>query len=568
MAQLGNDPRTQRAILPAAIALMFIYLSYLKYYLAYRPFGDDPAVLVASGGNPKLWFTEGFSRLFVVYPEWTVPFTDFLRVGVNLILLTSHVFFGSHYVYYFAALYLAQLTLCWLLIRTSASFGVSSRWLPYIGVIAVINPAFINRGLTSIADQFDVWCGLFVFLAFYLLLSRKYALALAVMTLAVFTKEAALFAPIAASLTLYLETRRRLVSLAMLIPLAIWGAVRKLVFVGSVGGLYAVPIHSGRAMIAGIAHGLLLWPSGILPSEAVRRIVLHHSMLDVLLPILAITLNLCLWVGLIFVSSAAFRKILSDKSPRKMSLKVLSIIIWLFGALSFGVLAGHDPRFGGAIYGFGILFIFVALSEVTFDPPSRPLRVAVAILLILFSVHGWQALRVDISSRESSMGALVDAIRFHANDAGTVLILNSADSYSAPRYVAALADVSTRIVILNQFGGCQNSETGVTVVDEFPGSIHVASTLPHCAEYLFDGVQPSVLASSVKGRLTRGSLAQYVFSDARLAESRLTDGLPSVDLGNHLTIDISTRGMSSHVLLYYDWTTGRYRCVGSRCSLG
>src|ERR1700761_8701849 len=131
-----------RLTLLPALVLLAIYCFHIPFYQNYFPYGDDPALLNASNGNPAKWFTEGFSKYFVVYPEWNVPRTDFLRPGVNLIVRLNHILFGDHYSLYFATFYFAQFLVCVLVLCLARQMGVNERWQYLIGLLAAINPAF------------------------------------------------------------------------------------------------------------------------------------------------------------------------------------------------------------------------------------------------------------------------------------------------------------------------------------------------------------------------------------------------------------------------------------------
>ena len=136
-----------RVSLVPALVLLAIYCFHFRFYQSYFPYGDDPALFNASEGNPAKWFSEGFSKYFVVYPEWNVPRTDFLRPGVNLIVRLNHTLFGDHYALYFATFYFAEFLVCVLVICLARQMGVNERWLYLIGLLATINPAFVGEGL-------------------------------------------------------------------------------------------------------------------------------------------------------------------------------------------------------------------------------------------------------------------------------------------------------------------------------------------------------------------------------------------------------------------------------------
>jgi hypothetical protein len=231
-----------------ALVLAVIYSLHFGLYRTYFPFGDDPAVFRGSAGNVASWFTKGFSRYFIVYPEWTPVLTDFMRPGVNLIVRIEEILFGQRYLFYFAAFYVAQFSVCVLAVLVARYLGVERRWLFWVAAVTAINPAFLREGLFSVVFHFDVWCGLFAVLSLYLIFRRAYGLAVLSLTLAIFTKEPALYAPIAAAVTVFLRTRRKWLSAFMLLPLVAWLCAWRFVFTGTSAGISALPRHRFEAL--------------------------------------------------------------------------------------------------------------------------------------------------------------------------------------------------------------------------------------------------------------------------------------------------------------------------------
>ena len=266
----------KRPLLVSLLILIGIYLFHFQLYSHYVVFGDDPAVFAGSAGSPWQWITEGFSRYFIVYPEWTVPFTDFLRPASNLILRCEQIAFHQHYALYFAAFYFAQFLVCASVVVISYRFGVQGLWLILIGALSAISPAFLGLDLISVVFQFDVWCGLFALLALYLILDRRYYWSIFFLLLAVFTKEPTLYAPMAACFTTYSQTRRKLISAAMLLPLVAWIAVRKFIFVGSARNVYALQSGTSQFLLS-LVKGITQWPSGILENLALKNILTERS---------------------------------------------------------------------------------------------------------------------------------------------------------------------------------------------------------------------------------------------------------------------------------------------------
>src|SRR3984957_1209327 len=474
-------PAILRVLLVPTFVLLAIYCFHFSFYRAYFPYADDPALLHASGGNATKWFTEGYSKYFVVYPEWNVPRTDFLRPGVNLIVRLNHTLFGDHYALYFATFYFAEFVVCVLVICLARQMGVNERWLYFIGLLAAINPAFVGEGLYSIAFHFDIWSGLFAVLALYLIFRERYALAVLSLTFAVFTKEPALYAPVAAMATVYLIHRRRLLAVTMLLPLVVWAGVWKFIFVGTPGGNYALQGSPKALLLKGLIQGFLRWPTGIFDYHIVRNILVEHSIPAHLPDLLILLINLFLWGLLVAVGAYFARAVFAAKPLSHQDRLVLAVFIWLVGALSFGILVGYHPRFGGSIYPLEILVYAGIFHCSTYRLAHSFSALAIGSLAAAFLWNTQLKMPHQEVSQVSSMRSLMDSLRRHRAD--VVYVLNSSGSDAAPANFASLAGTpSEEIVILSEAKGCLNdSRADPPKVQQVGKAVHIVSVLPTCA---------------------------------------------------------------------------------------
>jgi hypothetical protein len=560
--EVYNAQTIWKSISIPLLALSALYFSRLPAYRNYFPFGDDLAVFQASAGDPKLWFTQGFSRYFIVYPEWSVPSTDFMRPGVNLIIRINQLLFGHHYALYFASYYAAQFLVCSLVVLIAQHFGVKFRWLIVTALIAAINPAFIGPGLQSSVFAFDVWCGLFAIFVLYAILKQWYGLALASLTLALFTKEASLYAPIAASVTVFLCTRRKLLAASMLAPLAIWVCARNFLFTGSANGIYAIPKYNLSALLGALIRGLLLWPTGILRDHAVRGLLLERQVVpeDLLIGLA----NLVLWVLLSAITIRVARESLSSRTfPEGRDAEILALLIWLAGALSFGVTVGQESRFGGSIYPLEIIFC-VATIHRSLNPSARKLAmVAIMIVAASFLWSAQAALQHRDQAQGPSMNSLITSIRQHP--ASVIYVLNAPPSFSSPSSIASLSGTFSKIVILSESSGCTAAGWPYsTSIQASRTKVEIVSTLPSCSQYEFDGVPFALLSEGTKGKISRGKFASYDFPDANITGRGIIDAaqITSVDMGKKMEIEVSPQIGESYAVLYYDWRSGQYESVG------
>jgi hypothetical protein len=563
---------TLRVLLVPALVLLAIYCFHFRFYQSYFPYGDDPALLHASEGNPAQWFTEGYSNYFVVYPEWNVPRTDFLRPVVNLIVRLNHFFFADHYALYFATFYCAQFLLCALAVFLARRLGVNERWLYFIGLLVAINPAFIGEGLYSASFQFDVWCGLFTVLALYLILLERYGLAFLSLTFAVFTKEPALYAPVAAAVTVYLMNRRRLLAVTMLLPLALWAWVWKFVFTGTPAGNYALQGDPKALLIKGSIQGFLRWPTGIFDYHVVRKVLVEHLILAHLPDLLVLLINLLLW-GLLVAVGAYFARTVFARPLSGQDGLVLAVLIWLVGALSFGILVGYHSRFGGSIYPLEIVICAVIFHHSRHSLTRSFSAVAIGSLAAAFLWHSIDSSDDVIvphhdSSQISTMRSLMDSLRRHRAD--VVYVLNSSRSDAAPSNIASLAGAPwEKVIVLSEAKGCLNdSRADPPLVKQIGEVVHIVSILPGCATYEFDGVAPAVLAQAFRGILPRDHFATYGLPGGRITERGLVNhnAIASVDMGRELDLNLFPEKAKSYVVLYYDWLNGKFMCAGAYCS--
>jgi hypothetical protein len=568
-------PAILRVLLVPAFILLAIYCFHFSFYRTYFPYGDDPALLHASGGNATKWVTEGYSKYFVVYPEWNVPRTDFLRPGVNLIVRLNETFFGNQYFLYFASFYLAQFLVCALIVFLARRMGVKEQWLFFVGLLGAINPAFIGEGLYNLSFQYDIWSGLFAVAALYLILRQWYGLAILSLTLAVFTKEPALYAPVAAAITVYLVHRRRLPAVIMLLPLLVWAFVWKFVFVGTPHGNYALQGNPGTLLIKGAIQGFMRWPTGIVDYHAVRKILFEHSIAAHLPDLSLLLINLFLW-GLLLAVGVKFAKAALRASPlSEQDRLLLAVLIWLAGALSFGILVGYHSRFGGSIYPLEI----VACAVMVHSSRQRLTRAfSVVALGLLAAAFLWNA-RAPESSDDGivphqdsfpifTMRSLVDSLQRHRAD--VVYVLNSTRSDAAPSSIASLAGVpSEELIILSEAQGCLNdSRADRPMVRQIGNAVHIVSGLPGCAGYEFNGVQLSTIAQAFRGVLSRGHFATYSLPEGHVTEYGSVDksAIASIDSGKKLDLNLRPEEGKSYIILYYDWGNGKFMCAGASCA--
>jgi hypothetical protein len=278
-------------------------------------------------------------------------------------------------------------------------------------------------------------------------------------------------------------------------------------------------------------------------------------------------INLFLWCLLLVLGAYLAKALFAAKSLSQQDRLLLAVLIWLVGALSFGILVGYHPRFGGSIYPLEILVYAGIFNRGTYGLAHSfsPLAIGSLTAAFLWSAH----LKVPHQevSQVSSMRSLVDSLRLHRAD--VVYVLNSSRSDAAPSNIASLAGASPeKVVILSEAAGCLiDSRADPPTVQQIGKTMHIVSVLPPCARYEFNGVSASIMARAFGGVLPRDHVATYSLPEGRVAERGLvnTNAIASVEMGRELDLNLVPEEAKTYVILYYDWSSGKFMCAGPYC---
>ena len=544
------------ALLWGAVLLscLFAYYYSIVYY-NYVPSGED-AAFIGALDFPSEWFTQGYAQYFHVYPEWVSPRdTELLKPVTNLVAFFADALFGEHYALHFVLFFLIQLAGFFIVLRICRESSVPPLPAACFGLLFLVNPAFVNAGLWCLACHFDVWAGLWALSAFWALWRGRNVLALLFLTLAAFTKETAAFAPIAAALSVVIWGRDRRTAVLMLLPLVIWAGARTLAY----GGVLDDRVD-GEA--TSIAIGLLFWPTGVTESAFIERLssaiaMDRHSIVSLGF----IAANIVFWGLIVYAASVVVRQQLDRSAPHAENSRLpAALLIWALGALSIGVIAAHEARYGASTYAFLYLF----LAAILFAPGSRiPRWVSAGVMLVFAAGTLWHAqanLRLigrwqDIASPNRS---LYDALHALPQDGRLVYVINAPPTFiPAMKYLNRGWSLNLEVVVINQFQGCERAtDAGATQLGGSGGVLDVR--IPDCAQFNFYNVSRDLLQQGVMGSLARRDVGTYRFPDGAVSAA---NGNPVglAGLGRSLTFEIEP-GRSPTVVAYR-WDTAGYRVV-------
>jgi len=353
---------TAAAMLAGLLLLGCVYAYfYIRLYRFYLLLRDDPGNIggtLATG--LRGWFTRGMAGYYHVYPEWPQPgFSNFYRPVWNLILYAEHAAFGQHYWAWFLFFCAVQYAGALLFLTLLRSLGVASRPAWFFAILFLFNPAFLNSGFIYPGFQFDVFASLMLLGALCLLLQGRHTPALALITAAVFTKETAIFAPVAAAATIFIRTRDAKWSAAMLVPLLAWIAARWLAFHAVMGGTFASPANAHDLLI-NIGEGLIVWPSSAVPASFPLQVSGGYGV--ALLVFLAA--NAALWVVLAAAAWQALRALCH--APQKKEAKLQAILlVWALGGFASAFSPGRKPALAPASTPSCFCFSLISCSRMS-----------------------------------------------------------------------------------------------------------------------------------------------------------------------------------------------------------
>ena len=254
---------------------------------------------------------------------------------------------------------------------------------------------------------------------------------------------------------------------------------------------------------------------------------------------------------------ACFSRILGGARETKAA---AGLLLWLARALSFGVVIGSNVRFGGSIYPILAISLTVAVSRVTVVRLRQACMGAKAAVGALFVCYGVNTVthRHDLDAAEYAMTQELSAIGRYGH--GNVYILNGAESYSGPDYLAEAAGAHAKVTLLSEFEGCTHSSAGRTDFHAGGHGLEVSSVLPSCSSLEFEDVRVSRLLPAFSGWSARGEM-DYSFPGSRAPTAGLRDST-SLDPGDGIEISLP----APSVLLWYDWSIGGFRYFGSGCA--
>ena len=337
----------------------------LPYRRVYQPSDNDvttlaDALLLVPGAHWQEWFTKGYTDFFESYPEWPHQhLTAFARPAFQFLVYLAHFIFGQEWSSYLVLNYLAVAGVAgvaFAIARTTLSLEAAASVLA-AGLVSM-SPAVLESSIWEIGFASESVAVFLVGCAFLAVVAGRDFLCVIFLSIAVLTKETAIWTPFAAAMSVLLRAdsgqalgRRARVAAGMLLPIALWLGLRS-AFFGGLGGTYATLEYAPLAGFLSLTLTKLLHLYQLFVSQTPLSLAGDWLGVDRVTRIgtgLLVLLFLIMWIlNRLRAASGALR--LALRTSQWPTAKADShVTLWAATGLAFYLaLALHDARYSAS----------------------------------------------------------------------------------------------------------------------------------------------------------------------------------------------------------------------------
>ena len=545
-----------------------LWLLNLPYRRVYQPTDNDvtalaDGLLLVPGARWEDWFTRGHSHFFDAYPEWPFGLTRFARPVFQFVLYLAHFVFDSDWASYLAINYLCVAGVAataYAVARKALALNVGPSMLA--AVLVFLSPAVLEYSIWQVGFASESLASILIGGAFLAAVARRDAPCVALLSVALFSKETSAWAPLAALATILLRRKSHessrshiLAASSMLLPMAVWFGFRFAFFAG-IGGSYATaeyaPISKFLTLVGWKLvhlHHLFIQQNvfveqGVwaLPDQAIR----------VATALLLLTVVIAWALKSLRATQAELVCVVRE---RRWPAPEAPLLVTLWAALGFAfylAISAPSARYAAS----SIMFAWPAVLSVIASHRARILRLAVLVCLavpLARTAHLIYEMNPpprssDVDNFFRSTAEMNAALRRVPPDVQQVYVFFVAGLVTAnPDYLRAFLGIRAQIVRLTDttsFCG-QNEDPPIVDHDFVAGEVTIHAKLPDCArfEFLSSNVSPAVL---IDGRIRRGGSIVYEFPQAH-AIQRIGPFEPAIDLGSQMIVHIRPSGRARFI---------------------
>lgn len=558
------------ALLVALAVSCLLWLLNIPFRRAYQASDNDVTALVDGllllpGAHWQDWFTQGHAHFFDSYPEWPWGLTPFARPVFQFTIYLAHFVFGRDWASYLAINYLAVGGIAAVVFAIARSgLGLGSGAALLAAALTIVSPAVLEFSVWEVGFASESLICVLAGCAFLAAINRRDASCVGFLLIALFTKETAVWTPLAAALTVLLreamdETpRRRLLSAAaMLSPLGLWLGYRLICF-GGTGGSYATGGYDDVVIVVNLIIWKLTHLYRLFVSQQIVASEGAWSIADRVLMIgtyLLVMLQIILWA--LAVLRAATEQVgqVLHKHRWPAVGRVPLVSLWAVTGFAFYfALALSEPRYaasavmffwpatvsavvrrGRAIYSLGLIACLMlmlgrsSLLLASLNPPSA---------------------QIYIGRLFHSISVMESALRSTPADVQQVYILSSGGLVTAaPEYIQAFLRTPGEIIrVIDIHWYCaEGPEFAAFDHAVREGVVTISATLPaDCASFFFDMAGPAS-TSLVDHQLRRSDSITYEMPEANRIGHK-GPLMPALEPGRRMVVRIRPQGRARFMI--------------------
>lgn len=550
----------------ALLVFAGLWLLNVPYRQAYQPSHDDvtalaDGLLLLPGARWTDWFTQGHAHFFIPYPEWSVAQTAFARPAYQGVIYLAHFVFNRHWSSYLAINYLAVAGIAavgFVVARRVLGLGIAGALAA--AALVLLAPAVSEFSLGILGAGSESVASLLIGGAFLALVDGRRVLCLLLLLVAAFTKETALWAPVAAAATVLwdargLRARARIAwASAMLAPIAIWIAFR-IAFYGGIGGTYATADYASPDTFLALLGWKLVHLHPLFVSQQPLFTAPSWLVLD---QGIRVATALLLLVVLLAWAFLALRALFGPTTrvaamPRTERDAFLLVSLWATVALGFYLLlAVGSPRYATA----AVMFAWPAIVAAVLHGHRWQARGVLAALLLLSLVRTTHYLAMLNPPRADSetahffhaIGAMNAALRDVPPNIRQVYVFTEDGMVPVtPDYLRAFLGLDVTLIrVADLSWNCPRAAMVAVTHSETSGEAVLDATVPDCARFFFfDSAIPSTALQN--GRLRRNDAMTYELPDAS-AVTPAGAASPMLAVGRHLILHVHLDGPARFII--------------------
>jgi hypothetical protein len=560
----------QSALLLGFAIFALLWILRIPFFALYVPNEDDisnlaSSLLLAPGVRWYHWFTRGDSQFFDLYPDFPAHGEEFAWVSYSrpvfqFVIYLTHFVLGRDWAAY-------QVINCFAIAGMGAiAFQIAQTVLglrvgPSVAgaILVVLSPPLWVSWLFGVGYAIEPLATLFVAGAFLAVLARRDFLCLALLFLALLTKETTLWAPLAAGITVMLRAnadwplrRQTSTAAAMLLPLGMWLGLRY-AFFGGVGGTYATAGYTPFADFLKLVfvklthlHYLLITykvPAGELFDREIASLMLDRG------TALLIYALLSLWV--LRVIPEAFQLVRSAIHDMRWPSAdpFLLVTLWASIALAFHfMLPLAEDRYATSVVIFtwpalvteierrGKAIVWIGLAAVLAVSLSRTSYLLSKTIAAPLQIDNYRSMNGYRPMNAVIAQAPTGTRQIYVLSAGGLQVAN-------PEYVGPILGVSAEIVRLAEIVWKCSDQGNLIAFDHsiINGTVSLNVTLPPCANLYFytDRFNKEI----TDDRLYRNDRMSYELPEVdRKRQQR------SLSLGQRMTVHLRPKGPARFIV--------------------